>query len=222
MCPLTDCVLELRDMTSQNHTAEHREAHKFKKESIVAVAAGALASISAAVLASFLGVAGTLIGAALVSVVSSLAGALYSGLLTSTQDVVRRSARRLSGTTGARGWRWPFRRPATRWLAVGLAALAMFALAVGSVTGLEAVIHKPLAAAIGGRDEGNATTSVGAAFGGSNQQRPAGRQGQPSTTQGGGSTSSSPSPTSGPGETGPPPSTTSPAPSTTGVPPSTR
>jgi hypothetical protein len=260
-------------MTSHNHTTEHREErqHQFTMTSIVAIVAGALASISAAVVASFLGVAGTLIGAALVSVVSSLAAALYSGLLSSTQDVVRRTARRtLSGATGAgrpspsgagrpgtagapgptgapgppsspgpadqpaasdpagpRGWRWPFRRPATRWLVVGLAALVMFVVAVGTVTGVEAAIHKPLASAIGGHNEGNARTSVGAALRGSSKQRPAGQQGQTSTTtreSGGSSPSSSPSPssTSGQGgQNGPPTSTTSPAPSTTGVPPST-
>lgn len=46
--------------------------------SITQIAGGALAAVTAAVAASFLGVAGTLIGAALGSVVSSVAAALYS------------------------------------------------------------------------------------------------------------------------------------------------
>jgi len=46
--------------------------------SITQIAGGALAAVTAAVAASFLGVAGTLIGAALASVVSSVAAALYS------------------------------------------------------------------------------------------------------------------------------------------------
>lgn len=58
----------------------------------VAIIAGALASLSAAVVASYFGVAGTLIGAAVVSVVSSLAAALYAGLLGRGQGLVQRTA----------------------------------------------------------------------------------------------------------------------------------
>src|SRR6476620_6007159 len=42
------------------------------------VAGGALAAVSAAVVASFLGIGGTLVGAALGSIVASIGGALYS------------------------------------------------------------------------------------------------------------------------------------------------
>jgi len=120
--------------------------------------------------------------------------------------------------------RW-LRRPATRWLAVGAAALLMFAVAIGIVTGVEAAIHEPLATAVAGRDEGDAKTSVGAALSGSSDQQPAGQQHQPSsTTEGEGSASSSPSSTSAPGgqNGSTPSSTTPPGTSTTTLPPSTQ
>src|SRR6266545_5131289 len=93
---LTDASPNARDMSSQSNqtpeaSQEQDSQERFTRVSLVAIFAGALASISAAVVASFLGVAGTLIGAALVSVVSSLAGAIYSGLLSSTHNLVRRS-----------------------------------------------------------------------------------------------------------------------------------
>jgi hypothetical protein len=58
----------------------------------IAIIAGALASLSAAVVASYFGVAGTLIGAAVVSVVSSLAAALYAGLIGRGQGLVHHTA----------------------------------------------------------------------------------------------------------------------------------
>ncbi len=242
---LTDASPNARDMSSQSNqtpeasqeqdSQEQDSQERFTRVSLVAIFAGALASISAAVVASFLGVAGTLIGAALVSVVSSLAGAIYSGLLSSTHNLVRRSVRPAPGIQTerleqpGRGWpgwlRWPLRRPATRWLVVGAAALLMFAIAIGGVTAIEAAIRRPLAAALGGRDEGSARTSVGAALG-SSDQHPAGQRHAPSssTAERGGSVPSSPSSTStsgSGGQSGPPPSSTSPAATTSTPTPTT-
>lgn len=220
-------------------SSEKKEERLLRRINLIAVAAGALASISAAVLASYLGVAGTLIGAALASVVSSVAGAVYTGLLASTRERIQRGLHRtadqdsqLRERTGrlslagrlARSWPSWLRRPATRWLVVGAAALLMFAIAIGAVTGIEMLIRKPLASALGGHNEGNARTSVGAAMRRSSSQQPAGQQHQPSssTTQSGGSGGSIPSQSTSTRQTGPPASsTTSPAPSTSGVPPST-
>jgi hypothetical protein len=56
----------------------------------IAVIAGALASLSAAVVASYFGVAGTLIGPAVMSVISSVAAAVYAGLLGHTRRLVER------------------------------------------------------------------------------------------------------------------------------------
>jgi hypothetical protein len=85
------------------------EGPKVRRINPVAVIAGALASISAAVVASYFGVAGTLIGTAVVSVVSSLAAAVYAGLLGASAARVQRAnvvqrmsttVRQPHGTTG--------------------------------------------------------------------------------------------------------------------------
>ena len=54
------------------------------------VIAGGLAASSAAVVASFFGVAGTVIGAALASVVASVSAALYGESLRRTEERLRR------------------------------------------------------------------------------------------------------------------------------------
>src|SRR3954465_9738705 len=56
----------------------------------VQVAASALAAVSSAVLLSFFGVAGTLIGAALASIVSTVGASLYSASMKKTNDQLRR------------------------------------------------------------------------------------------------------------------------------------
>ena len=50
---------------------------------------GSLAAATAAALGSRLGVVGTIVGAALVSVVSAVAGALYTQSLRRTQELIR-------------------------------------------------------------------------------------------------------------------------------------
>src|SRR5215203_1235367 len=57
--------------------------------SVPQIAAGALAAVTAAVAASFFGVAGTLIGAALGSVVSSVAAGLYATSLSRAARVIK-------------------------------------------------------------------------------------------------------------------------------------
>src|SRR6266536_1204747 len=78
-------------MTDEKREERQREERQPKRINPVAIVAGALASLSAAVIASFFGVAGTLVGAAMASIVSSLAAALYSGLLVATHGWVRRA-----------------------------------------------------------------------------------------------------------------------------------
>lgn len=174
---------------------------------LIAIVAGAAASLSAAVVASFFGVAGTLIGTAVASVVSSLAAAVYAGLLGRTPRLVQRTTTVLhvpprragdrrsppseegprdreptaardqepgaardrepageggrAGAGGAGGAPvgWPWRRSA---VVVGVAVL-IFAIAIGAVTGIEAVIKEPIASALGVRERGQARTSVGVA-----------------------------------------------------------
>jgi hypothetical protein len=67
------------------------EERRERRINPVAIIAGALASISAAVVASYFGVAGTLIGTAVVSIISSLTAAVYAGLLGATAGRVQRA-----------------------------------------------------------------------------------------------------------------------------------
>ncbi|WP_409330167.1 hypothetical protein [Trujillonella humicola] len=71
----------------------------------VQVTAGAMASVSSAVVASFFGVAGTLIGAALASVISTVSAALYSTSLARTNDRLRQVRVQLAapGSPGSPG-----------------------------------------------------------------------------------------------------------------------
>ncbi len=85
-CPSDPDISGFEDMTGTQHEDQPNRINP------IAIIAGALASLSAAVVASYFGVAGTLIGAAVVSVVSSLAAALYAGLLGRGQGIVQRTA----------------------------------------------------------------------------------------------------------------------------------
>jgi hypothetical protein len=82
--------LKTEDMTG-THPEEQQPKEPPNRINPIAIIAGALASLSAAVVASYFGVAGTLIGTAVVSIVSSLTAALYAGLLGRTRGVVQRS-----------------------------------------------------------------------------------------------------------------------------------
>lgn len=152
------------------------------------VVGSAAAAVSAALIASRLGVAGTLIGAAVVSMVSTIGAAYYTTFVKTTHDRVRRlrsvalrparPRERLSGLR-LRGW--------------GLGALAAFVLAVAAITVLELGLGHPVSTS---EDSG---TSVGSVF----------IPPQPRTEP------TRPGPSSGPAQTGSPaPSPTGPAPTT--------
>ena len=167
--------------------------------SAVQVAAGALASVSAAVVASFFGVAGTLIGAALASVISTVSAALYTNSLSRTNEQLRRVRSQLvvvapRSRTGERpaaagapadGTRVlpatldPRRAPAPRhgrrWPRMAGYAVAVFGLAMAIVTGIEVVGQQPVSALVGAQEASSATT-LGELTGG-----PTSRQDSPPT-----------------------------------------
>ena len=145
------------------------------------VAAGALAAVSSAVVASFFGLAGTLIGAALASVISTVSAALYSNSLQRTNEKLRRARGQLTGRQDAVAdaepapavpaapttkvlpahldpRRAPDRRPRPRWTRVAVYAAAVFALAMGVVTGIELIGQRPVSALVGGTETSTATT----------------------------------------------------------------
>jgi hypothetical protein len=158
--------------------------------------AGALAAVSGAVVASFFGIEGTLIGAALVSLLVAPAEALYTHSLASAHRVARRSlVRRLGEQAGAsqegtsqEGTSQAHPQP-IRWQRVAVAAVAAFGLAVGAITGVEAVANQPLASLVGSRPRPEGSTSVGAVVGGADRSAP------PATWAPATSTSSVPAPT---------------------------
>lgn len=130
--------------------------------SIAQILAGALASVSAAIAASLFGVAGTLIGAALTSIVATVGGAIYMHSIERARARVRwrRNPRtgELIAEPAAPAAGAP--RRTMRWLAA--AAALMFLLAVGSLTAVEAVAKAPVARLLGRPAPAEADTTVAA------------------------------------------------------------
>jgi hypothetical protein len=123
---------------------------------------GALAAISGAVVASFLGVFGTLAGAGVMSIFMAVATAGYAHSLATTHKWLRRTlARRAGGETDAGT---PPAQP-LRWPRVALAAAAVFAVAIGAVTTVEATAGRPLASLLGSPSPRGGSTSVGVVVG---------------------------------------------------------
>src|SRR5919107_3067852 len=141
--------------------------------SALQISAGALAAVSAAVVASFFGVAGTVIGAAVASVVSTVGAAVYAESMRRTHAGLRRAGRRLVRSPQASVHRSasdrpplpahldprrsPPRRRWARWAAVAATAVAVFGLAMVVVTTVELIGHKPVAALVGGSDQAGGT-----------------------------------------------------------------
>ena len=164
--------------------SEHAPDRFWSGIEISKVIAGTLAAVTAAVVGSFLGVAGTLAGAAVASVVGSLGTELY-------QRSLHRGAKRLSaiaptfvkvpaavGTppvAAATEEESPSHTvppgKSLRWGHVALAAVALFVLAVGSLTAFELIVGEPLASAVGASSSKG--TSIGNAFRDDSPQQPA-------------------------------------------------
>jgi hypothetical protein len=125
--------------------------------------AGALAAVTAAVAASFFGVEGTLIGAALGSILVAPAEVAYTRSLASAHTLARRSLLRRAGEEAAaseEGASKAHPQP-IRWRRVAVAAVAAFGIAVVAITGMEAVAQQPLASLVGNKPRQAASTSVG-------------------------------------------------------------
>jgi hypothetical protein len=196
----------------------------------VQVMASALAAVSAAVIASLFGVAGTVIGAAVVSVASTVGAAVYTESMRRTHAGLRRAGRRLvqspqSPADRSAGDGPPLpahldprrsrpRRRWARWAMVAATGVAVFGLAMAVVTTVELIGQKPVSALVGGSDQSGGTTlgSLIDATGGDSRQQQA--PGSPSTTPTGGNAPASDSPptaTSGAESTVPSASNSAPA-----------
>src|SRR3954463_7744961 len=136
----------------------------------VQVLAGALAAVSAAVIASLFGVAGTVVGAAVASVVSTVGAAIYSDSLRRTHAGLRRAHGRVlrrSRSAGAGGLPPlparldPRRSPARRWRRrsiLAVTAVGGFLFALGVVTVVELIGREPKSALVGGSGHAGGTT----------------------------------------------------------------
>jgi hypothetical protein len=133
--------------------------------------AGALAAVTAAVVASFFGVDGTLIGAALGSILVAFGETVYTRSLASAHTLTRRSLLRRASrgpATNEDGASTAHPQP-LRWRRVAVAAVAAFGIAVAAITGTEAVAQRPLASLVGGRPQQGASTSIGVVVAGADR-----------------------------------------------------
>jgi hypothetical protein len=168
--------------------------------------ATALAAVSGAVVASLFGAGGTLLGAALVSVLVAAAEAVYAHSLASAHRVARRTlVRRTGGQAGAdqEGASQAQPQP-VRWRRVAVAAVLACGIAVAAITGVEAVAGRPLASLVGGRPRPGASTSVGVVVAGADRQAPpTTRAPGPSTTPASGPAPTATAPVGVPATTAP-------------------
>ncbi len=112
--------------------------------SVLQVMAGALAAVTAAAVASTLGVAGTLLGAAVMSTVTTVGSALYNHSFEHARTRIRIRRNPRTGEPEHKVFLpAPPRRIAWSWIA-GM-TLVVFALALGGITALEVVARRPLA-----------------------------------------------------------------------------
>ena len=163
------------ETTDRSEQTEDKDKPQGAQLSATQVAAGALAAVSSAVVASFFGLAGTLIGAALASVISTVSAALYSSSLQKTNEKLRRArgqqtvAEKTDTVAPAAPAtqvlpahldprRAPDRRPRPRWAKIAVYATAVFVLAMGIVTGIELIGQRPVSALVGGTETSRTTT----------------------------------------------------------------
>ncbi len=195
---------------------------------------GALAAASAAVASSWLGLAGTVIGAVVVSLVASIGGAVYTHSLQRSTTVIRqtlpvvpmRSLRSGQAEVSAATAVLPAvsptaepeatpaytRRPSRRgvvWRTVAVSAAASLVLAGLALTGFELVVGKS-ASSLTGAGGGGRTTVVEIVKGSSDSSPSTGSD-TGSTDPAGGTTPSQTGPTS-PVPTSPAPTTPAPTP----------
>lgn len=112
----------------------------------------ALGAVSAAVATSFFGVTGTVIGAAVVSVVATVGTAAYTQSLRRGAEAVRR------GTVPAVPVLRSERLRRLPWARLGVAAAVVLVASLGTITLIEAVSGKPMAETVGASSSGDGTT----------------------------------------------------------------
>ncbi|WP_409494906.1 hypothetical protein [Amycolatopsis sp. cmx-11-12] len=207
-------------------TSEKDTEKTEKQGRIVQVTAAAMAAITAALLGSTLGVAGTVAGAGLASVITTLGGELYLRSLQRTKDaalkarvvltvpgrrrVLDPSEQETVRLTPAEDEESSERKFKPRWAVIAGVSVVAFVVALVAITGFEGATGKTF----GG---GNGTT-IGKIIGGGQAQERQDKQDAPPATSPSETEDNQPEKT--PSST-PTPSTTPTAPTTTQAPPTT-
>jgi hypothetical protein len=134
--------------------------------SMAQVAASCLAAISAAVLCSFFGVAGTVIGTAATSIVATVGSAIYGYSLRRTKNRLRRLHEAGAASppvgevmkTARENLRQTWSMLPARALAIG--AVSVFVISIAVITFIELGLGKSLASAFGVSHGGRRETSL--------------------------------------------------------------
>jgi hypothetical protein len=161
--------------------AEHAPQRVRSGIDIPKTLAGTLAAVSAAVVGSFLGVAGTLVGAAVASIVGSVGTELYHRWIDRGSQKLKSTfvtAPAAMGTPSVAAAEHespsepePERVPIKiRWGRAAMVAGALFVLAMGSLTAFELISGEPAANALGG-DSSKSGTTLGAVLSGNSQRQ---------------------------------------------------
>jgi len=144
------------------------------------VAGGALAAATAAALSSGLGVAGTIAGAAVISLVTAVAGTLYTQSLRRTRTHVRAAAALVTARRGGIGpgpaAAQPAGRIALRPRRLVAGGLVVFCLAVAGITGFELITGHPLSGGAAGTTLGELTRTGPEGGSGRDDQPPPGQE----------------------------------------------
>jgi hypothetical protein len=199
-------------MTTQQTKEDVRPADHKPAITATQLLATALAAVTAAFLGSFIGTAGTIVGAGLASVVTTASGALYQHSLDRTRSRLRSKQ---DPATQATQPMHPVSPPATpvrdtrRWRAAALLTTLAFVLGIGAVTGFELLKGGPISG-------GNNGTTVGSLFGQPTEHPTTSTTPPPAT-----STTPAPTTSNAPATTTQPPTTTTAPPTTTTAPPTT-
>lgn len=145
--------------------------------SLPQVAGSSLAALSAAVVCSYFGVAGTIIGTAVTSAVVTIGSALYAYSLRRTQARLRRlhqagaaapPVTAVLRTAQGQGKRLLRRIP---WRIVLLGTANVFVFAIAFVTGLEAILGRSLSSELGVSHGGSHQTTLNSIFGSGHKKK---------------------------------------------------
>jgi hypothetical protein len=166
--------------------------------SFAQILASCLAAVSAAVLCSLFGVAGTIIGTAIFSLIATVGSALYTHSLNRTRARLRRMHRAGAASppvaevlrTALRQRRESLRQ--IPWRVVGIGSAAVFVISLGVITVIEISAGESLSSVFGVSHSGTRGTSLGSVF---DSRHHRGRRPTPSKS------SSSPAPTATPAPT---------------------